>query len=99
VKVGDPLADNPFVHLPQFTWEVTGAELLPSGGAVRPELGGAERLNAIERLTDEPLPADVAGSIEVAPRNAPFGHRPVYFFGRQRNDSKVWSSAQLITFV
>lgn len=99
VKVGDPLAGNPFVHLPHFTWEVTGAELLASGGAVRRELGATELFIAIERLTDEPLPADVAGSIEVAPRNAPFGHRPVYFFGRQRNDSKVWSSAQFITFV
>lgn len=38
------------------------------------------------------------GSIEVAPGHAEFGYRPVYFFGRQRNDSKVWSSAQFITF-
>jgi hypothetical protein len=40
----------------------------------------------------------LAGSIEVAAQNAPFGFRPVYFFARQRDDSKVWSSAQFITF-
>ncbi|WP_175105297.1 hypothetical protein [Pararobbsia alpina] len=46
--------------------------------------------------SDEPV--DLAGSIEVAPVNAPFGFRPVYFFGRQRHDSKIWSSAQFISF-
>ena len=33
-----------------------------------------------------------------APENAPFGFRPVYFHGRQRDDSKVWSSAHFIEF-
>jgi hypothetical protein len=41
---------------------------------------------------------DLAGSIEIDARNAPFGFRPVYCFARQRDDSKVWSSAQFITF-
>jgi hypothetical protein len=98
VKVGDPLAGNPFVHAPSFRWEITGAELIAGGGVLRNEIGGTELFIAVERLTEKPLPTDLAGSIEVAPRNAPFGHRPVYFFGRQRNDGKVWSSAQFIEF-
>jgi hypothetical protein len=49
-------------------------------------------------LTDKPLPVDLKGSFDVAPQNASFGFRPVYVFGRQRDDSKVWTSAQFITF-
>ncbi|GLU34154.1 hypothetical protein WKR88_04715 [Trinickia caryophylli] len=98
VKVGDPLAGNPFAHAPTFHWETTGAELLAQGGALQFELGGTELFIALERLTEASLPADLAGHFTVAPENGPFGHRPVYFFGRQRNDAKVWSSAQFITF-
>ncbi|UEP26123.1 hypothetical protein [Burkholderia ambifaria] len=85
------------VHAPAFRFELSGAELLACGAATH-SLGGTELFVAIERLTDQPLPVDLAGSIEVAPGNASFGNCPVYFFGRQRNDSKVWSSAQFITF-
>lgn len=97
VKVGDPLQGNPFAHAPTFHWEISGAELLASGTA-RHELGGTELFLAVERLTDRPLPVDLQGSFEVAPQNAGFGFRPVYVFGRQRDDSKVWTSAQFITF-
>jgi hypothetical protein len=97
VKVGDPLQGNPFAHVPTFHWEFSGAELLERGTA-RHELGGTELFLALERLTDQALPADLSGSIEVAAVNAPFGFRPVYFFGRQRDDSKIWSSAQFIRF-
>ncbi|QTO23205.1 hypothetical protein [Burkholderia seminalis] len=96
-KVGDPLERNPFVHAPAFRFEISGAELLACESATH-ALGGTELFVAVERLTDKPLPVDLAGSIDVAPDNASFGYRPVYFFGRQRNDSKVWSSAQFITF-
>lgn len=98
VKVGDPLAGNPFVHAPSFRWEVTGAELLASNGELRLDIGGTELFLAVERLTEAELPVDVAGQLEIAPENAAFGHRPVYFFGRQRNDGKVWTSAQFIEF-
>jgi len=74
-----------------------GRELLARGKATH-ALGGTELFVAVERLSDKPLPVDLAGSIEVASQNASFGFRPVYFFGRQRDDSKVWSSAQFITF-
>ena len=97
VKVGDPLKGNPFAHSPTFHWEISGADLLAQG-AVRHELGGTELFLAVERLTDEPLPVDLSGSFEVSAENASFGFRPVYVFGRQRDDSKVWTSAQFITF-
>jgi hypothetical protein len=31
VKVGDPMAGNPFVHCPRFEWRVAGEELLRAG--------------------------------------------------------------------
>jgi hypothetical protein len=76
---------------------VSGAELL-AGGRLRRELGGTELFLAFERLADAPMPREVAGRIEVEPRNGPHGHRPVYFFGRQIDDAKVWTSALFITF-
>jgi len=97
VKVGDPLKGNPFVHSPMFHWEISGADLLAQGTA-RHELGGTELFLAVERLTDKPLPVDLSGSFEVSAQNSSFGFRPVYVFGRQRDDSKVWTSAQFITF-
>jgi len=97
VKVGDPLKPNPFVHKPEFSWEISGAELLAAGG-LKLDLGGTELFLALERLTEQALPTDLSGSIDVAPDNAAFGHRPVYFYGRQRDDSKVWSSAVFLKF-
>lgn len=97
VKVGDPLQPNPFVHRPDFHWEVSGADLLQAG-RLQLDLGGTELFVALERLTDAPLPQSVEGVVAVAPQNAPFGFRPVYFHGRQRNDSKAWSSAHFIRF-
>lgn len=97
VKVGDPLQRNPYVHAPQFSWEISGAALLDQGG-LRRELGGAELFLALERLTELPLPTELSGCIEVSAENGPFGHRPVYFHGRQQDDSKVWSSAMFVTF-
>lgn len=97
VKVGDPGQRNPYVHAPGVHWEVSGAELL-SQGEVRLDLGGTELFVAIERLTDQPLPRELRGEFTVDAVNAPFGHRPVYVQGRQRDDSKVWTSAQFITF-
>jgi len=97
VKVGDPRFPAPFVHAPNFRFEATGRELLEKG-ELRSELGGAELFLALERLTDAPLARDIAGRFTLAPRNGPFGFRPVYLFGRQRDDAKVWSSAQFITF-
>lgn len=98
VKVGDPRKPKPFVHRPTFRWEVSGAELLAQG-ELRQDLGGVELFLALERMTDAALPRDVEGSFTILPRETPFGFYPIYLYGRQRDDSKVWSSAQFITFV
>ncbi|ANH73419.1 hypothetical protein ACS15_2308 [Ralstonia insidiosa] len=98
IKVGDPLQRNPFAHAPDFHWEISGAELLAKNG-LRLELGGTELFIAVERLTEQALPIDVSGALEVEPVNGPFGFRPVYFHGRERGDQKVWSSAQFVSFV
>ncbi|MEO7133516.1 MAG: hypothetical protein ABI024_04775 [Vicinamibacterales bacterium] len=97
VKIGNPLAGNPFEHCPSFDWEVSGEELLEAG-RLRKELGGTELFLAVERMNDEPMPRDVSGTIKVDPVNGPHGFRPVYFYGRQTDDGKVWTSAMFITF-
>jgi hypothetical protein len=53
---------------------------------------------AVERLADAAMPRDVTGTIEVAPKNGPHGHRPVCFLARQVDDAKVWTSAMFIAF-
>ena len=98
VKVGDPTAGNPFVHCPTFDWEVSGAELLASDGRLRKELGGCELFLAVERIADEATPREVSGTFEVRPVNGPHGFRPVYFYARQTDDAKVWTSAMFIEF-
>ncbi len=97
VKVGNPLDGNPFVHCPTFDWEITGKELL-EGGALRKELGGTELFLAAERLSDQAMPREVTGMLQITPENGPHGFRPVYFAARQIDDAKVWTSAMFITF-
>lgn len=97
VKVGDPLKGNPFVHCPTFEWEITGAELLEAA-RLKKDLPGVEMFLAFERMSDSPAPREVSGTLNIDPHNGPHGHRPVYFFGRQIDDAKVWTSALFITF-
>ena len=97
VKVGNPLDGNPFAHCPTFELGFTGAELLERGRIER-ALGGAELFVAADRLSDRPMPRDVAGEWEIEAENAPFGFRPVYLMARQVDDAKVWTSAMFITF-
>jgi hypothetical protein len=100
VKVGDPLKGNPFEHCPEFCWEVSGKDLLANeNGALRNELGGAELFLAVERLSDQPMPRDVNGRMDIEAINGPHGFRPVYLAARQIDDGKVWTSAMFITFV
>jgi hypothetical protein len=98
VKVGNPLDGNPWAHCPQFDWEVNGADLLAGEGRIRKELGGAEVFLAVERLADAEMPRDISGTLDIEPKNGPHGFRPVYFFARQIDDAKVWTSAMFITF-
>ena len=97
VKVGNPLDGNPFVHCPEFDFEVTGAELLEKGG-VRMELGGTEMFIAIERIADAAMPRDVSGSFEIDASNGPHGFRPVYLQSQQIDGAKAWTSAMYIEF-
>jgi hypothetical protein len=96
-KIGDVRAHSPFAHRPVFRWDVTGAQLL-NAGALRYDLGGEGLFLAIERLADTVLPLEVEGGIEIMPGNGPHGFRPVYVFGRQIDDEKVWTSPLFITF-
>lgn len=97
VKVGNPLDGNPFVHCPEFEFEVSGADLLEKG-ALRKELGGTELFVAVERLADTPMPRDVSGFFKLQAGNGPHGFRPVYLLGRQIDDAKAWTSAMYINF-
>ena len=97
VKVGNPLDGNPFVHCPEFDWQVSGSELMEKG-VLRKDLGGTELFLAVERIADVPMPRDVSGSIEIDAVNGPHGFRPVYLQGRQIDDAKVWTSALFIEF-
>ena len=97
VKVGDPLKGNPFVHCPKFEWEITGAELLEAA-RLKKDLPGIEMFLGLERMSDQPAPREVSGTLGIDPKNGPHGHRPVYLFGRQVDDAKVWTSAVFISF-
>lgn len=97
VKVGNPLDGNPFVHCPTFEWEITGRELLEAS-RLRTELPGIEMHLAFDRMSEQPAPRDVSGTIEIDAKNGPHGFRPVYLYGRQTDDAKVWISAMFITF-
>ena len=97
VKVGDPLKGNPFVHCPTFIWEITGEELLEAA-RLKKDLPGVEMFLGFERMSDSPAPREVSGTLNIDPHNGPHGHRPVYFFGRQVDDAKVWTSALFIEF-
>jgi len=97
IKVGNPLAGNPFAHCPNFSWEVTGEQLMREQN-MRQELGGADLFLALDRLSDDAMPREVNGTVKVNPENGPHGFRPVYFLGRQVDDEKVWTSAMFIHF-
>ena len=85
------------MHCPSFSWEITGAELLEAA-RMRQDLPGVEMFLAFERMSDAPAPREVSGTLNIDPHNGPHGHRPVYFFGRQIDDAKVWTSALFPTF-
>lgn len=97
VKVGNPLDGNPFIHCPNFSIEVSGAELLAQSNVQR-ALGGQDLFVSVDRLTDHALPREVVGSVEIEARNGPHGFRPVYFCATQRDGAKVWTSAMFIEF-
>ncbi len=96
-KIGDPMVGQPFEHCPSLHWQIAGADWMAEG-ARRRELGGVEQYRARERLTDRPLPREVAGTLTLDPVNGPHGFRPVYFLGRQIDDAKAYTSPMYVTF-
>ncbi len=92
-----PLKANPYIHCPEFFWEFTGVDLLAQG-VLRQELGGTQMFVAAERLSANRLSHDVSGSFTLQPQSTSYGFVPVYLFGRQVDDSKVWTSPLFIGF-
>lgn len=83
---------------PHFSWRVSGQQLFESEAKLIHEIGGEGLFLSLERLTDKDLPLDISGLVDVAPRNGPHGYRPIYVSGRQRDGSRVWTSAMFIRF-
>ncbi|MDX1811269.1 MAG: hypothetical protein R3240_04930 [Gammaproteobacteria bacterium] len=99
VKVGNPLDGNRFAHSPGIEFEINGKDLLNSqDGCIRHELGGAGLFLALERISENAMPRDVSGVLEVEAENGPLGFKPIYLIGTQIDGAKVWTSAMFIQF-
>ncbi|MDR2637443.1 MAG: DUF3604 domain-containing protein [Zoogloeaceae bacterium] len=97
IKVGDPLEPQPHPHAPTVTLELTGEQLLSAGAIVTP-LPGVELQVALEQLSDAPLPRDVSGHIALADLGLEKGREhPLFISARQRDQSRVWTSALFVT--
>ncbi|RSZ59837.1 hypothetical protein HF313_13985 [Massilia atriviolacea] len=97
VKVGDPLQPQAFVHAPQVGLTVTGEQL---HGQPRHEqrLPGAELRLSVERISDAALPREVTGEIALAALAlAPEREHPLFITARQRDQSRVWTSAVFLS--
>jgi hypothetical protein len=97
VKVGDPLVPQAFVHAPEARLDVTGEALLAHAHHEQ-RLAGEELLVAVERVSAVDLPREVAGEIALAGLNlAPGREHPLFITARQRDQSRVWTSALFLT--
>lgn len=97
IKVGDPLAPQPYVHAPEVALDLEGEALLAQPTVVK-QLPGTELKVTIERMTDQPLPREVSGQIAWNTLNlAPNGEHPLFIAARQRDQSRVWTSALFIS--
>jgi hypothetical protein len=97
VKVGDPLQHSPHVHAPEIVESVSGDELLRCDRIVR-TLPGVELEVAIERITECALPRECTGAIEIDQLR--LAHRiehPLFIMGRQRDQSRTWTSPLFLT--
>ncbi|SDU12360.1 hypothetical protein SAMN05444156_2095 [Verrucomicrobium sp. GAS474] len=98
-KTGSPLDRNPWKECPRAEIAISGREWAEGkASSLRRDLPGAELFLEIERITEAPLPIDIAGTFTVAPGNASFGFLPLHLFGRERDDAKAWTSPLFITF-
>ncbi len=97
VKVGSPLKRQPFVHAAEMGVQVSGAELL-ARGPFQQELPGTELVLSVEPVTDDALPRDVAGEVDLAGLGLAAGiEHPLFVTARQRDQSRVWTSALFVT--
>ncbi|MBY6266213.1 hypothetical protein EI613_30515, partial [Azospirillum sp. 412522] len=102
VKVGNPLAPPPNPHAPEAVLEIDGDALLddsrsPAGSVTR-VLPGTELEVTVERVTEAPLPRDLAGRIPLAGLDlAADREHPLFLTARQRDQSRVWTSALFLT--
>jgi len=95
--VGSPLKRQPFVHAPEVELSVSGARLLELN-SLEEVLPGTELTVSIERITHRPLPREVAGEIDLRGLGLDEGREhPLFITGRQRDQSRVWTSALFVT--
>ena len=92
-KVGDVLDPPGNAQAPEATLEIRGDELLAEGRVTR-ELSGTELHVTLERVSARPLPRAVAGRIELPGLPLrPGREHALFLVGRQRDQSRVWTSA------
>lgn len=97
IKVGDPLVPQPHVHAPTLDRVVSGAELLAQGAIVEP-LAGTELQVSLERISHAPLPREVSGTLALDDLGLESGvEHPLFICARQRDQSRVWTSALFVT--
>ncbi|WP_275629412.1 hypothetical protein [Pseudomonas sp. 273] len=97
VKVGDSLEPHPHPHAPTVALELSGDELLTVGAIVK-HLPGAELQVALEQVSDAVLPRDVSGRIDLCSLGLePGREHPLFISARQRDQSRVWTSALFVT--
>lgn len=97
IKVGDLLKPQPFVHAPHAGIDVSGEQLLTQG-RVSQELPGTELRITVERCTRANLPRDLAGEIPLSSLELQPGvEHPLFITARQRDQSRVWTSALFLT--
>jgi len=84
---------------PGLAWfRIRSGEALIAASRVTRELPGAELHATLERVTAVPLPREVRGAIPVADLDlARDGEHALYITARQRDQSRIWSSALFVT--
>lgn len=75
-------------------WEFSGKEVLESGN-LRKELGGEGLHLAVQRLSENPPPRDVNGTLSIEPQEKPSA---IYVHARQSDDHHVWTSPLFVNW-
>lgn len=97
VKIGDPLHPPAHTDLPEMSLVTTGAALLAGEQSIV-DGGGAELFATIEPVTAADLPRDVALSVPTADLDlTPASEHRLFLTARQRDQSRVWTSALFLT--